>query len=230
MFLNTWHSTREAQLKQYLIDQRGKVDVFCFQEAFDTRDRIGKDVLTDFTVISARRKIVGIDDDSQQVTYVSRDYQVLNTSEVSGLEGNCGVALWTEIRGSDGAVVNVINFHGLSRPIDKRDDPDRIRASQAVIKFAGSLEGPVIIGGDFNLFPDTESIGLFARNGYRNLIVEYNIPTTRNELVWERFPDSKLLYSDYAFVNNDVDVKEFVVPDKYPDNQVSDHLPLILEI
>jgi endonuclease/exonuclease/phosphatase family metal-dependent hydrolase len=86
--------------------------------------------------------------------------------------------------------------------------------------------GLKIIGGDLNLMPDTESVRMFAANGYRDLIAEFKIPTTRNRLVWDKFPDSKQYYSDYVFVSPEVKVREFSVPN----NEISDHLPLIVDI
>ena len=231
LFLNAWRAQREAELRSYLGDHRDSMDVFCFQEAFETRDRVGAAVLTDFACVSARAKDVDHNGLIEQVTYVRRAFKLEKTAEIPGLEGNdSGVALYTRVRDPEGKVCNIINFYGLAYPVDKLDTPDRIRVSKAIIEFCATLTDPVVIGGDFNLFPETESVRAFTAAGYRDLIAEFKISTTRNEFVWSRYPDHKMLYSDYVFISKNVDLVDFSVPDKYPDNQVSDHLPMVLKI
>jgi endonuclease/exonuclease/phosphatase family metal-dependent hydrolase len=66
---------------------------------------------------------------------------------------------------------------------------------------------------------------MFTRHGYRDLISEFSIDTTRNHLAWDRHP-TKMYYSDYIFVNEMVQLERFEVPK----NEVSDHLPMLLEI
>jgi len=230
MFLNVWHGAREDEINSYLETQRDATDVFCFQESISPRGLVGSTVLTDFTAVEAPEKRVGDNDISQQAVFVASDHQVDAWREIPGLEGACGVALYVKILSPHGQTVHLVNFHGLSRPINKLDDPDRLRASRAIIDFCRDLDGLVVIGGDFNLFPETESIRMFVSSGYRDLIAEYGVETPRNHFVWDRYPETKYLFSDFAFVNSKVKVIDFVVPDKYPDNQVSDHLPLLLEI
>lgn len=118
------------------------------------------------------------------------------------------------------------NIHGIWQPDDKLDSPGRLMQSREIIDFFRSRSGPVIIVGDFNLFPDTESIEMFERAGYRNLIKEYNIPTTRNRLAWERYPGNPHYFADYVFVSPEVEIVSFEVIN----NEVSDHLPMVLEI
>jgi endonuclease/exonuclease/phosphatase family metal-dependent hydrolase len=67
---------------------------------------------------------------------------------------------------------------------------------------------------------------MFEENGYRDLIKEYKISTTRNRLAWEMYPDNKQLFSDYVFLSPGITINNFSVPD----NEISDHLPMILEV
>lgn len=67
---------------------------------------------------------------------------------------------------------------------------------------------------------------MFEKNGYKDLIKDYKIPTTRNKVAWKMYPDNPQLYSDYVFVSSGIEVKSFSVIE----NEISDHLPLILEI
>ena len=65
---------------------------------------------------------------------------------------------------------------------------------------------------------------MFEDNGYKNLIKEFKIPTTRNEISWAKY-ENKQLFADFVFVSPDVKITNFSVPN----NEISDHLPLILE-
>ena len=76
--------------------------------------------------------------------------------------------------------------------------------------------------GDFNLFPNTESISLFKPE-LTSLIDQYNINSTRpatNEL-----SDKQRNVVDYIFVSRGVKVNNFEVIQ----SDVSDHLPLVLD-
>jgi endonuclease/exonuclease/phosphatase family metal-dependent hydrolase len=87
-------------------------------------------------------------------------------------------------------------------------------------------DGEKIIGGDFNLNKNTESVKMFEKNGYRNLIEEFGIEVTRNHLIWDLYPENIQFWADYLFVSPEVKVKSFEVPK----NEVSDHLPQVLVI
>jgi len=121
------------------------------------------------------------------------------------------------------------NIHGKSRPGDKLDTPARIKQSQCVLDFTGRYKIPKIIGGDFNLLPDTKSVKMFEDAGYRNLIKDFGIKETRNKLAWDQFNLGKGFvkqhFADYCFVSPEVKVVDFCVPNI----KISDHLPLILQ-
>src|SRR5690606_37624443 len=87
-----------------------------------------------------------------------------------------------------------------------------------------SSDSEVVVG-DFNLLPDTESVGMFAKHGFSNLISEYDIPTTRTEVTWQKYPQHQRQYfADYAFVRGRDERYSFMVDDVI----VSDHLPMIV--
>lgn len=118
-------------------------------------------------------------------------------------------------------------MHGVPRPGHKLDTDGRLRQTEQIITWLKSYEGLLtVVCGDFNLLPRAESIKRFAAAGYRNLIVDYAIPTTRNRLIWEQYPDNKQLFADYTFTSSDVKVTGFTVPSI----EVSDHLPMIIDI
>ena len=120
-------------------------------------------------------------------------------------------------------------LHGASQPGDKLDTPNRITQSQTIIDFLASKSGEKIVMGDFNLLLETESIRMFESAGYRNLISEFKISTTRGTLHKQLHPEYAgryQEYADYTFVTPGLKVTSFEVPDV----PVSDHLPMILEI
>ena len=129
----------------------------------------------------------------------------------------------------DSQPVTICCLHGASQPSDKLDTADRVAQSQTVIAFLKDRSGEKIIMGDFNLLPETESIRMFEPAGYRNLINEFKISTTRGTKHKQLHPEYAgryQEYADYTFVTPALKVTSFEVPDV----SVSDHLPMILEI
>jgi endonuclease/exonuclease/phosphatase family metal-dependent hydrolase len=65
--------------------------------------------------------------------------------------------------------------------------------------------------------------------GYRNLIKDFGIKSTRGRICWEQYKHkpgfTKQFFADYIFVSKRVGVKGFQVPHI----EISDHLPLILD-
>lgn len=122
----------------------------------------------------------------------------------------------------------ILNIHGYhaGSGIGKHDTKERLEQSQGIIECLKQLDGDIILGGDFNLDPDTESIKTLEDFGLRNLIKEYNILGTRTSLYPEE-KRQKWPYADYVFVSKDVKVKSFTVD---TDSLVSDHAPMFLEI
>jgi endonuclease/exonuclease/phosphatase family metal-dependent hydrolase len=122
---------------------------------------------------------------------------------------------------SDLGLLTVINFHGLWNGKGKGDSDDRLLQSDNILSFLKTRTEPVILAGDFNLAPDTESIKKLEAFGLRNLIREYGVTSTRTSHYSK--PER---YADYIFLSNGLNIKNFsVLPD-----EVSDHVPLALEI
>jgi endonuclease/exonuclease/phosphatase family metal-dependent hydrolase len=119
----------------------------------------------------------------------------------------------------------ICSIHGIAFPGDKLDTEERLDQTKMILEFLKGKPGKHIIMGDFNLFPDTESILQIERAGYRNLIKEYNIETTRNAVSWAMH-NNKQLWADYTFVGPGIEVIDFQVPQ----NLVSYHLPMELTI
>ncbi len=180
------------------------------------------DLLAEYTAYTGF-KSVNENDNFSQATYVRTSLAVTASGSLLEDEPNCGLGVYVAVR-ADQKDVFIINFHGMSRPVDKRDDPNRLLQSKTLIGFLADKQ-QAVLGGDFNLLPETESIKLFAQHGYQDLIEEYNISTTRNQLAWDQYPEPKFekqYYSDYVFLSPDSSLRTFTVPD----GKVSDHLPL----
>ena len=118
--------------------------------------------------------------------------------------------------------VTVINFHGLWNGQGKSDTEDRINQSKRMIDFIKGITGNIILAGDFNLRPDTESIKLIEKELHlKNLILEHGVTSTRTSHYTK--PEK---FADYIFVSPKLKVKEFkVLPE-----EVSDHAALYVEV
>lgn len=251
--LNLWGGLK-PELLPYIREQSKDTDIFCFQEVYDTDSgvqevdgfRAGllgelKQLLPDFdyyyeptywswvNVTKVDFKV-----SEGQATFVRRSLKILET-DARYIYGDKSVEIRQDFTNEPKNVVGtlleangkqlfVANVHGLWFPGDKHDTPDRIKQSEIILEFVKGRKQPTIICGDFNLEPETESVKILERAGYRNLIREYNITNTRNENSWLAH-NNKQYYADFTFTTPDVQAKKFEVPH----NLVSDHLPMILE-
>lgn len=117
--------------------------------------------------------------------------------------------------------VNILNFHGLWNGQGKNDTEDRISQSNKIVDFITDLEGRIVLMGDFNLKPETESLKMIEQKLHlNNLISKYQITSTRTS-----FYEKEEKYADYTLVSSDIDVIDFrILPD-----EVSDHSAMLLE-
>jgi len=118
----------------------------------------------------------------------------------------------------DGKQFHLINHHGYHIAQHKRGDDFTLKACQQIFEYARTLEGPVIITGDFNLEPGSESLAVFEPL-FRNLSTEFGLKTTRNTLT------HKTEVCDYIFVNEAIVVNDFYASPVV----ASDHQGLILD-
>jgi len=116
--------------------------------------------------------------------------------------------------------LTVINFHGLWNGQGKNDSDDRLDQSKKIKEFIETLQGNILLCGDFNLLPDTQSIKILEDIGLRNLIKENNITSTRTSYYIK--PEK---FADYVFVSQNIKVEIF----KVLSDKVSDHSALYLE-
>ncbi|MEO5928064.1 MAG: endonuclease/exonuclease/phosphatase family protein [Patescibacteria group bacterium] len=117
-------------------------------------------------------------------------------------------------------LVTVLNVHAAWQATGKVDTPERLEQSQRIIDFTKTISHPLVLCGDFNLLPETQSIKLLEDAGWENLITTHGITSTRTSLY--KKPER---YADYIFTKNGVNVHEFrTLPE-----EVSDHAALFLD-
>lgn len=133
------------------------------------------------------------------------DYNVRNFQHVS-------------VKDQDGRQIHVINHHGYHVPGHKNGNDFTMKACQQIADYAKQLDGPVIITGDFNLLPDSESIEILNKD-FRNLTKEYGLRTTRTDLTHKSEP------CDFIFVNDKIMVNDFYASEVV----ASDHQGLVID-
>lgn len=141
--------------------------------------------------------------------------------EVKWGDEDHGRALQWMLIKQDGDPLVVANIHGFWHKSGKSDTPERIEQSKKILETLRPMPGRKVICGDFNLAPDTESVRMIEAAGFRNLVTEAGVLSTRSGL-----HTGPVKFADYIFVDSEAEVKHFEVMD----DQVSDHLPLLVEI
>jgi endonuclease/exonuclease/phosphatase family metal-dependent hydrolase len=218
IFLNAWNGRVRDDITAYINQQILDTDIFCFQEAYNEMQLLCGDLLKDYKELTAS-KFVTKADNFRQAIYIKRNISVISSGTILADQENCGLGLYAELQKGD-KTMWICNFHGMSRPVDKHDTPGRLLQSERLIAFFKDKDF-VVIGGDFNIFPENKSEQMFEKHGYRDLIKEFEIKTTRNQNAWDRYPN-KQYYSDYVFTSHAIKLEGFEVVD----NLVSDHLPM----
>ncbi len=120
---------------------------------------------------------------------------------------------------ASGKTYTVFNFHGMYIEKGKGDTMERLEQSKAVKKIIDQAKGGKILCTDLNVSPDTESLTILAK-GNIDLIAKYGIATTRSA------SKGRKEVVDYIIISPEVKVVEF----KVPEEEVSDHLPLVVEV
>jgi hypothetical protein len=159
---------------------------------------------------------------------VRRAAQVIDHFDtLDAVPGLHGIIRWIQLTEVllPGGTLLVGNYHGIARPGTKLDTAERIEQSLAIRRILDAHAGPQTLVGDFNLLPETESARILA-DGLRNLVLEWQIPTTRSRLNPYFGTPQEQPHADYAFVSPGLHVIDFRVPDVL----ISDHLPMILTL
>jgi hypothetical protein len=252
--LNIWGGKEKEALFSFVEGQKD-AEIFCFQEIFDSpradlqfSGETRLHLLPELSALlpehepyfmPAQKNFdlggkVGIEVASGQAVFVKKPLVPESKGQVFTHEGAPEPESWDETASDfvyvrlpfKGKTLTVMNFHGIAFPAEKLDTPVRLEQSRRIAEFVAGEPGEIVLIGDCNLMPDTESIRLIERSGLRNLITEYGIRTTRSRLNPFYGTPEQQNFADYAFVSPGISVQNFEVPEGH---LVSDHLPLILE-
>ena len=132
---------------------------------------------------------------------------------------------WVELEFKGGGGLTVFNFHGLwNGKYGKKDFPMRLEQFKRVRDIIVLRHsGPIILGGDFNTFPESRGSRILEEAGFKNLVQQYSIPCTRSS---NYARPHNGLHADNVFVRG-IPIAQFEVPQHVA---ASDHLPLIVEV
>lgn len=247
--LNTWGGNLKDILSNFF-EENKEVDIFCLQEVHDVDEEeikngnFEKQNLIDkeewksenFTLFSNLKDILINHNAYFKATYknhfglaifIKKDFNIekIDSFVVSEKNNNNGKKDFISIQYCTfkigDKIINILNFHGLWTGTGKGDTEDRLNQSKNIINFIKTLEGEIILCGDFNLNPDTESIKILEDFGLINLIKENSILSTRTS--YYKY-DNK--FADYTFVSKDIKVESFEIMKE----EVSDHSAMRLNI
>ncbi|MFA6601667.1 MAG: endonuclease/exonuclease/phosphatase family protein [Candidatus Paceibacterota bacterium] len=235
--LNTW-GTRIVEPLTAFLKKHSEVDIFLLQEIYenDSPNKPLEHPLTPVTKILTNYK--GYYRRAEKggfglAIFIKKTIEVMEEGEVfvHGVkDATLGEQWWRDLGKNlqylkfdcDGSQYTTFNFHGLWEPTGKNDSPNRLKQSEEIISFMKKHSGKIVLGGDFNLRPETASIKMLEHElGLKNLITEYGVTSTRTPL----YTRSAETYADYLFLSPQIKIKDFkVLPDV-----VSDHAALYVE-
>lgn len=235
--LNIWGGHVSDPLLKF-IKSHASIDVFCFQEVYhNAPHKISiEDRVVNLNVFSEIQDLlpdhVGffrpvVDNIFGIGIFVKNNIEVLGEGEISIHENpnylgrgptHSRNLQWLQCRINE-QVYSILNVHGLWNGMGKSDSPERIAQSKRIKDFVDTIKTPVILCGDFNLKPDTESMCMLE-NGMTNLIKTYHVSSTRTSL----YPKEEK-FADYILISPDITSNKFEVLK----DEVSDHSPLFLD-
>ncbi len=232
IFLNIWQGKLFKKFKGFLLKESFLTDIFCFQEVSPQLFLKISKILVNFKGSHVFRKEyypshLGYG----HAIFIKKNLKIISFGKKPIFEDKDNMAGFMQYLSLEVNAKTIFlgNVHGAPHPGNKLDTELRLNQSEEIIKYFKNKKGPIIFGGDFNLLPWTESIKMFEKAGYRNMVKEFNIEKTRNELSWEVHSKEKeyfekQYFADYVFVSPEIKVNDF----KVPDIEISDHLPMIL--
>lgn len=237
MTLNVWQGRLERVLLKHLEQQN--VDFACMQEAVDYKGRTGG-IISSYSKIGASLRLDqhffsplnATKFGNYDLSFGNVIYSKLPLTQTENIftrgsykadfdfdidDYNIRAFQHVSVDVND-KKLHILNHHGHHIDAHKLGDDETLRQTNMIIEYIKQLDGAVILCGDFNLSPESESIKLYD-SILRNLSVAYSLKTTRSLLTY------KEEVCDYIFVNDDIDVKDFSMDDTI----ISDHNALILD-
>ena len=88
--------------------------------------------MPNYICFSTEKAIVN-EDGCFQSTYVRKEYKVLKSEPMLGIDPYIGLGLYTKIETKNG-ILNIASIHGVAQPGDKLDNPKRLEQSKKIIE------------------------------------------------------------------------------------------------
>jgi endonuclease/exonuclease/phosphatase family metal-dependent hydrolase len=121
-----------------------------------------------------------------------------------------------------GRSVWVVQVHGLRDPVGKADTPARRRQAERLAELVRRIRAPhdlMVVCGDFNLLPDSETFAVLAELGLTDLVGAADTRTSHYR--------KPVRHASYLLVSDVTAVERFEI---LAEPEVSDHRALILDI
>ena len=121
-----------------------------------------------------------------------------------------------------GRPVTVVHLHGVRMSSGKGDNSARRRQADQLTALVGRLRGPgdlVVVAGDLNILPNSETFQILARAGLTDLVGDADTRTSAYT--------KPVRHASYLLVSDRRAVASFEV---LAEPEVSDHRPLVLDL
>jgi endonuclease/exonuclease/phosphatase family metal-dependent hydrolase len=118
----------------------------------------------------------------------------------------------------NGRSLHILNHHGYWVYGSKAGNDETLRQMKIIADVIDSLDGPIILCGDFNLSPDSQSLNLINQR-LTNLSAKHGLKNTYSQF------STREAVCDHIFVNDQVKVERFEMSEVL----ISDHKALILD-
>ncbi|MFI1990611.1 endonuclease/exonuclease/phosphatase family protein [Actinoplanes sp. NPDC020271] len=192
--------------------------IFVASDSGPVRDDAGVGHRQDFgvaTLVAEHVPVVGVDS-----TFVHGEF---TDHDEWAADDRPRVAL--AVRAVDRAAgrnVWVVQLHGLRDPAGKGDTPARRQQAERLVALLRRLRGPkdlVVVCGDLNLLPSSETFGMLAEIGFTDLVGEADTRTSHY--------GKPVRHASYLLVSDVAAIGRFEI---MTEPEVSDHRALLLDL
>ena len=237
---NSWEN-RKPVVSKFL--KKGRFDIVCFQEVLNVQLDFLSETLADYTVISAGREDGLSKGEQCPIFFKTSKFNLLARSHFWLSEnpeepGSIGwgahhprIVTWVKLQNKhSGHIFFVFNTH-LSYVSEFTRNKSVLLLLDKIKSIADNV--PVVVTGDFNDTPSSQSYMLMTGNWHRYFSFSdaYKIstfPASGNGFTYNGFDEKQgIKRIDYIFVNGYFDVSNFTTYDIVKDSVfISDHYPI----